>query len=183
MATATEVLMEEHRSINGMLEFMERVAEKANQGQRVSPEVMAKLMEFIRLFIDQCHLSKEEEILFPSVEKKGVPAAGGRLGVMLMEHDRARVLIHGMNAETANGSSSPESLKRWTRVAWNYSDLMYEHFHKEEEILFRMADRILCSEEQASMVKEFDQLENSKIGPGKHAQLRAMMEELIAEKL
>jgi hemerythrin-like domain-containing protein len=183
MTTATEVLKEEHHTIKAMLELMERVAEKTNQGQQLSPEVMANLMEFIRLFIDQCHHSKEEEILFPSLEKKGVPAAGGPLGVMLMEHDRARVLIHEMNAETASGCSSPASLKRWTRAAWDYSDLMYEHFHKEEEILFRMADRVLSSEQQASMVKEFDQLANGKTGPRKHAQLRTMMEELIAAKL
>jgi hemerythrin-like domain-containing protein len=183
MATATEVLREEHGTIKAMLELLERVAEKTNQGQPVSSEVMASLMEFICLFIDQCHHGKEEEVLFPLLEKRGLPCADGPLGVMLMEHDRARVLIHEMNAETANRSSSPESLKRWTRAAWNYSDLMYEHFHKEEEILFKMADRILSSEQQASMVKEFDQLANSKIGSGKHAQLRTMMEELMAAKL
>jgi hemerythrin-like domain-containing protein len=115
MATATELLREEHHYIKGMLEFMERVAEKTSQGQPVSSEVMAKLMEFMRLFIDQCHHSKEEEILFPLLEKRGVPAAGGPPGVMLMEHDRARVFIHEMNAETANGGS-PESLKHWTRA-------------------------------------------------------------------
>lgn len=180
MPTATEVLKEEHRSIKGMLELMERVAEKTSQGQQASPEVMAKLMEFIRLFIDQCHHSKEEEVLFPLLEKRGVPRAGGPLGVMLMEHDRARVLIHEMNVETANGNSA-EPLKRWARAAWNYSDLMHEHFHKEEEVLFRMADRILSSEEQALIVDDFERLANRKIGPGKHDQLRAMMEELIAQ--
>jgi hemerythrin-like domain-containing protein len=44
--------------------------------------------------VHQWHHGKEEEILFPLLEKKGIPADGGPLGVMLMEHGRARALIN-----------------------------------------------------------------------------------------
>lgn len=179
MDKATEVLRWEHRSIKDMLELMERFAEKMNRGQPVPPGVLNKTMEFIRLFVEQCHHGKEEEILFPLLERKNIPAAGGPLGVMLMEHDRARVFIHKLNIEAANDNA--ESARRWTRVAWNYSDLMFEHFHKEEEILFAMADRILTSEEQASAVRSFERLNVERIGPGRHQQIRTMMEELISQ--
>ena len=46
------------------------------------------------LSVHQWHHGKEEEILFPLLEKKGIPADGGSLGVMLMEHGRARALIN-----------------------------------------------------------------------------------------
>ena len=138
-----------------------------------------KLMEFIRLFVEQCHHSKEEEILFPMLEKKGISAEGGPIGVMLMEHDQARNLIEEMSAAATDGADR-DSAKRWMQAAWNYSDLMHDHFYKEEEMLFRMADRALSQQEQAAVAVEFKRLESEKIGEGKHDQLRAMMEEMIA---
>lgn len=59
--------------------------------------------------------------------------------------------------------------------------LMQEHFGKEEEILFRMTDNALDSEEQDAMVIEFHKLENEKLGSGKHKELEAMMKDLIAQ--
>jgi hemerythrin-like domain-containing protein len=178
--TATDALRLEHQSIEGALDFAERIAAKINRDQEVPSANVAKLMEFIRLFVEQCHHSKEEEILFPLLEKKGISANGGPLGVMLMEHDRARVLIEQMSVAAGNALGHP-SAKRWMRAAWDYSDLMIDHFYKEEEMLFKMADRVLSQEEQAGLAGAFKLLEDEKIGPGKHQQLRAMMEELIAQ--
>lgn len=180
MPDATDVLRQEHQVIKGALGFAERVAAKINKEQEVKSENLAKLMEFIRLFVEQGHHGKEEEILFPLLEQKGIPAGGGPIGVMLMEHDRARVLIYEMSA-AAESAASPDSAKRWTRAAWDYSDLMYEHFYKEEEILFKMADRVLSAAEQVSVVQAFNRLESEKLGQGRHEQLRASMAELIAQ--
>jgi hemerythrin-like domain-containing protein len=183
MTTATEVLRQEHQSIKAMLDFTERLAGKISRGEQAPPpEVLARVMEFIRLFVEQCHHSKEENLLFPMLEKKGIPATGGPLGVMLMEHDRARSLIQEMaEAEATYSGDGENSGKRWTRAAWDYSDLMYGHFGKEEDILFRMADNLLSPEEQAALTSEFEKLEIEKIGPDRHEQLRAMMEELISQ--
>lgn len=180
MPGATDVLRQEHQTIKGALGFAERIAAKINRDEETPPEDVAKLMEFIRLFVEQCHHSKEEEILFPLLEKKGIPADGGPLGVMLMEHDRARGLIDDLGI-TAGNALGQHSAKRWMRAAWEYSDLMFEHFYKEEEILFKMADRVLSLDEQAAVAGQFKKLESEKIGEGKYEQLRAMMEELIAQ--
>lgn len=180
MLSATDTLRQEHGTIKGALEFAERIAAKMNGEQEVSSENLATLMEFIRLFVEQCHHSKEEEILFPLLEEKGIR---GPLGVMLMEHDRARVLIEEMSTAAADGipHMSQDSAKRWTRAAWNYSDLMYEHFYKEEEMLFKMADHVLSAEEQASIAQAFQRIENEKLGAGRHEQLRTTMAQLIAQ--
>lgn len=180
MRGATDVLREEHQTTKGALDFAERIAAKISRDEEVPSEKVAKFMEFIRLFVERCHHSKEEEILFPLLGKRGIPVEGGPVGVMLIEHDRARGLITEMSAATEGGITR-DTAERWTRAAWNYSDLMHNHFYKEEEILFKMADRVLGLEEQSSMVEDFKHLENEKIGPGRHEQLRVMMEELIVQ--
>jgi hemerythrin-like domain-containing protein len=57
---------------------------------------------------------------------------------------------------------------------------MQEHFGKEEEVLFRIADNLLSPEEQAAIAADFEKLEVEKIGSGKHPELEALMKELIA---
>ena len=180
MLGATDVLREEHQTIKAALDFAERIAAKISQDGELPSENMAKFMEFIHLFVERCHHSKEEEILFPLLGKRGIPVEGGPVGMMLIEHDRARGLIEEMSAATEGGITR-DTAERWTRATWNYSDLMHNHFYKEEEILFKMADRVLGPEEQSSMTEDFKRLENEKIGPGRHEQLRAMVEELIAQ--
>jgi hemerythrin-like domain-containing protein len=181
MATRTGVLRQEHQSIRAMLDFTEGVAGKMSRGEPASAEVLAKVMDFIRVFVDQCHHSKEEDVFFPMLEKKGIHTFGGPLGVMLMEHDRARSLIQEMSETgevyNADGQGSGE---QWARTAWDYSDLMYDHFGKEEEVLFRMADNVLSPEEQAAVAGAFELLEKEKIGPGRREQLQAVMADLIS---
>jgi hemerythrin-like domain-containing protein len=41
---------------------------------------------------DVCHHGKEENSLFPELEKKGMPRNAGPIAVMLMEHEMTRKL-------------------------------------------------------------------------------------------
>lgn len=101
---------------------------------------------------------------------------------MLMEHDRARGLIQEMGQATeAYRADGEGSGKRWTRAAWDYSDLMHEHFGKEEQVVFRIADDVLSPEEQGAISVDFERLEREKIGPGRHQELEVVMKELIAQ--
>ncbi|MDE3110174.1 MAG: hemerythrin domain-containing protein [Acidobacteriota bacterium] len=180
MPSATDTLRREHQSIKGALQFAERVSARMNSGQDVPFENLATLMEFIRLFVEQAHHTKEEHILFPLLEERGIR---GPVGVMLLEHGRARVLIEEMSSAVADVGprASQDAAKRWVRAAWNYSDLMYEHFYKEEEMLFNMADRVLSPEEQASIAQAFERLDHETLGAGRHEHLRAAMAELVAQ--
>ncbi len=101
---------------------------------------------------------------------------------MLMEHDRSRRLIQEMSeAAEAYRADGEGSGMRWTRAAWDYSDLIHEHFGKEEEVVFRMADDVWNPEEQAAISVDFERLEREKIGPGRHQDLDVVMKELIAQ--
>jgi len=51
---------------------------------------LEQLMDFFRGFVDRCHHGKEEDVLFPELEKRGVLRDGGPIGVMLSEHAMGR---------------------------------------------------------------------------------------------
>ncbi len=183
MPGATKLLKQEHRSIRVALDFAERMTSWIERGEDVSSEALARLMEFIHLFVEQCHHAKKEKIFFPALESKGVSTEGGPIGVMLADHERARALIQEMKGAVEKYKHGlPKSGERWARAAWDYSGLMQEHFGKEEEILFRMADSVLTPEVQGVIVADFQRLEEESCGPGKHEELRAWMRELASRQ-
>jgi len=181
MPTATEILRHEHDAVVKMLGFANDLADRLDRGQRVSPAVLDKVLEFFRVFVDQCHHSKEEDLLFPLLEAKGLPRAGGPLGVMLSEHQEGRKWMQEMTEAAEDYRLIVEgSGCRWASAARAYAELLQAHLDKENNVLFAMADRILTPAEQASLVEGFEKLEVEKIGAGRHQQIHAMMAQLLA---
>jgi hemerythrin-like domain-containing protein len=180
MPTATEILRHEHNAVVKMLGFTEDLADRLDHGERVSPDVLDKVLEFFRVFVDQCHHSKEEELLFPLLEAKGLPRAGGPLGVMLSEHEEGRKWIKEMTQAAEDYRLIVEgSGCRWASAARAYTDLLHAHLDKENNVLFVIAEQMLTPGEQASLVEGFEKLEVEKIGAGRHEQIHAMMAELL----
>jgi len=182
MATATDVLRKEHDAILRMLEVTEQVAEQLDRGEKVAPETLEGLLEFFRLFADRCHHGKEEELLFPALESKGMPRQSGPIGVMLSEHDHGRSLIQQMAQESAAYASGTSAAGGWWAIAARgYVQLLREHICKENNILFVMADRMLTGTEQQELVIAFERVEEEKMGVGTHERLHALMDKLVAE--
>src|SRR3972149_3104153 len=104
VSLATHVLRQEHEAILRMLDAALQAARQLERSQPVEPGVLKGVVEFFQLFADKCHHTKEEDLLFPLLEKKGLPRAGGPVGVMLHEHELGRSLVfvmaEGMLSET-----------------------------------------------------------------------------------
>jgi hemerythrin-like domain-containing protein len=184
MDTAIAALRKEHEAILKMLDVTEEVARRLNAGQQSTPETLASLLEFFRLFADKCHHGKEEDLLFPQLEKKGMPRAGGPIGVMLTEHEQGRALIRQMAEATQAYPSQPQTAgPAWAQAARGYAGLLRAHIEKENNILFVMAERMLAPEEQAELAEGFETLEVEKMGAGTHERLHALMAKLIKEIL
>jgi hemerythrin-like domain-containing protein len=173
-------LRHEHEAILKMLEAAEDVARQLECGERVAKSVLDDLLEFFRLFADRCHHGKEEELLFPVLERKGIPRYGGPLGVMLEEHERGRALISEMLEGTqAYASGAEDAGRRWARAARDYVALLGAHINKENNVLFVMAERVLTSEEQHELARAFEKLEVEKMGAGTHERLHAKADKFL----
>ena len=184
MENATEILRKEHKGILKMLDVTEEVARRLDAGQQVAPEKLANLLEFFRLFADQCHHGKEEALLFPLLQEKGMPRAGGPIGVMLAEHDQGRSLVKQMaQASEAYKSGATGSGSRWAEAARGYCALLRGHIDKENDVLFVMAERMLSPAEQGELAEDFEKIEVEKMGAGTHERLHAMMDKMVAEFL
>ncbi len=182
MNTATGILRDEHKAILKMLDALEETAQQIQQGKEVSAETLSGLLEFLRIFADRCHHGKEEECLFPLLEKKGLPHDAGPLAVMLHEHGLGRELIRNMvEASDAVTAGQKGEAHQWARAAMEYAALLRAHISKENDILFVLADQLLSESEQMRMIEAFEDVETNKIGAGTHERLHGLMDRLYGE--
>lgn len=177
--TATGQLKEEHEGILLMLNILEKVSSRLESRERVDQDHPEKIVEFFRIFADKCHHGKEEDLLFPEMEKAGVPKERGPIGVMLTEHDQGRGHVRGM-AEAAlrlkagDLGAGPE----FSGHARKYIALLRQHIEKENNILFPMGDRVLSPKKQDELLEAFEKLEKEKIGEGTHEVFHRLLRDL-----
>ena len=178
-SSATAPLRDDHETILSMLEVIERTVALLEDGQAVEAWVLDGLLEFLRVFVDRCHHGKEETVLFPALEANGIPRAGGPIGVMLGEHERGRDFVQRMEeAARAYATGTTTAGRDYAAIATRYAELVRQHIHKENNILFAMADACISAEEQLELAAGYDRIEAQRMGPGAYQRLHAKMEQL-----
>ncbi len=175
---ATEALMSDHRTIEKVLSLVEKLVAGSVE---VSLETWGKTVDFIKNFADKCHHLKEEKVLFPFLETKGVPREGGPIGMMLLEHEEGRGYVRAMAEALAHGGENPDMTKGvLIENAGAYLRMLKQHIMKEDEVLFPMADDALSDEEQRKLLREFEEHEEREIGAGVHEKYVKLAQELEA---
>ncbi len=173
-------LIDEHEAVRLTLRILGRIGNEIDRDQRISnPADLEQLLEFFAVFVDRCHHSKEEELLFPALEAVGVSRTGGPIGVMLEEHAQGRRHVAGMKrglADHLNGD--PRALQTIKNHALSYIDLLSRHIHKENQVLFPLALHHLSPAEQAALKEGFDRIEETKIGAGRHEAFHRLLDRL-----
>jgi hemerythrin-like domain-containing protein len=176
---ATKQLRDEHEGIKLMLGILERVTSVAESGQKLDLDHIERMLEFFRVFVDRCHHGKEEDLLFPELEKHGILKNGGPIGVMLSEHGQGRKTIQGMADDLAGlHRGAPEAATLFRQNAIGYVSLLTQHIVKEENVLFTMADKVLSPQEDETLLQGFEKLEVERIGIGKHEEFHKLLYKL-----
>lgn len=177
---AVDALMHEHRVIERGLTVLEVIAERLNRNEAVRGDKVEGLLDFFRVFADQCHHGKEEGLLFPEIEAKGIPKEGGPIGVMLHEHDEGRNLQRQMR-EAVSDLSNEANRQKFVAAARDYIALLRQHIWKEDNVLFQMARQVLTEADDERLIRQFEQHEHENIGEGVHEHYHRLVHELEAE--
>ena len=159
MNSATRNLENDHVYVMKLTDVMKEITRSGK------PDInhIESVIDIIRNFADGLHHAKEENLLFPALEKKGFSAKQGPVGVMLLEHVEGRNFVKGMaeNLELfKKGSKAAVELLYQNMLG--YAELLDSHILKENNILFRMADNVLSEAEQKNLLKEFESIEQNR---------------------
>lgn len=179
---ATEILMSEHRVIERVINALETGAQRLEASQPIRPEFFLDAADFTKGFTDGCHHKKEEDVLYNTMAKAGIPVEGGPIGMMLFEHEQGRAYTAGMRSaaqKLKDGDATAASAV--IQNALGYAELLRMHIQKEEEILFPMADRFVPTAQQEQIMDGFEHVEHEETGEGVHEKYLALAESLEKE--
>ena len=153
---ATDILMDEHRVIERVLDALEIATRAMERGVTVRPGFFLEAADFIAGFADGCHHMKEEGVLFKAMESTGVPPQGGPIAVMLMEHEQGRQFTRGLRDGVKKWKEGNDAGRRLViSNAKSYVALLRDHIMKEDEVLFPMATQMIAPEQEAQVLRDY----------------------------
>ena len=177
--TPTQDLIKEHGAVLVALQILEKVESALATNQDQAREHFGQLLDFFKGFVDRCHHAKEEEVLFPELERRGVKREAGPIGVMLTEHEAGRAYIRAMSDGLKRlERGEADALSAIRNNAHSYRDLLRAHIYKENNVLFPMAERCIPDDVAATLADQFDEIERDRVGAGKHEAYHSMLQTL-----
>jgi hemerythrin-like domain-containing protein len=151
MADAVDTLKNEHRIIEKVLDALEIAA-----ARDLPASFYQRATDFLSSFADRCHHGKEEERLFPCLERCGIPREGGPIGVMCAEHVQGREHIRRMREWLKLGK-----IAELRRESLDYVALLRQHIRKEDLVLFEMARHVVDPADARKLSREFEEVDGT----------------------
>ncbi|HKU49601.1 MAG TPA: hemerythrin domain-containing protein [Nitrososphaera sp.] len=175
--SSTESLRRDHNLIEKVLRALTVTADMLKTGRAVPAPIINQSIEFTKNFMLVCHHSKEEDTLFPTLERHGMPKEGGPIARMIFEHGIAKDLAGKMEASSLKYLQSNDPSDLISDIQ-NYVEHVSAHLTKENFRLFMMADMILKANADAvnTNLAQTEQSRLSEIG-----QTREHYEQLVAD--
>jgi hemerythrin-like domain-containing protein len=177
---AIEILMAEHRLILRGIDALVAFAEEARRGGGDRAE-LRRFVTFIREYADGLHHGKEEDVLFAAMVEAGFPAQAGPIAVMLHEHDLGRRHVAELSAlAVGDAPFAAAEAERLHDAALGYAGLLRGHIHKEDAVLYPMAEQRLPASLQARVDEGCVAFEAARDEDGTRARLERLGAELSA---
>jgi hemerythrin-like domain-containing protein len=140
MSTAS--LRRDHDLIEKVLKSMWSTLPLLKSGKTIPEPILNQVIDFSTNFTDVCHHGKEENSLFPELEKKGMPRNSGPIAVMLIEHEVTRKLASRMEASSKTYLKNGDANQLIIDMQ-EYINHVVQHLWKENNRLFEMAEMAL----------------------------------------
>lgn len=178
----TDDLREEHRAVKLMLRILDGICTNLEAGKKVKQEHLDGLIEFMRVFVDRCHHTKEEVYLFPEMETAGISGSEELIDSLKKEHEQGRQHVNRIE-NAILGKEGDRKLPTMIESSRAYIQLLTAHVEKEDNKLFPLADTYLPEVAQKDLLEHFETVETQIIGPGKHEEFHRWlhtMEEIYA---
>ena len=154
------ILMEEHKLLIQFADELKNAAKemKGASGYTSATDKMDQLEHVVKHLRDSdSHYIREENVLFPSLEKHGIKEPPA---VMWMEHDRIRDIKKSIYriVDSCQSVDFGDFVKQLNEVALALADILSGHFYKENNILFPAALEVIGEGEWLDIRHQFDEL-------------------------
>jgi len=139
------ILTAYHQPLHEELPQLEAMVRKVADVHRdKAPEMLAELLSVyvgLKAELEQ-HMAKEEQILFPMIQRGEGFMAEGPVHVMEQEHEAAGDALRRLRSLTNDYTVPPEACNTW-RALWHrlraLEESLHDHIHLENNVLFPRA--------------------------------------------
>ena len=178
MEKATQVLERDQKIIRKVMTVMARILEQLEARRTVDADLLRDVVQFMRIFCDQCHHGKQQSYLFPLLESKGMPTTGCPMTDLKREQQKGRLLTGELSLACSTYITNQGAGRLMLMQALQGLVTLYgAHMWKEEYFLLPMADKMLSAEDHELLVHQFRAAE-SDIGADAHCAYEALAEDL-----
>lgn len=175
--TWDEFLVFEHEMIERALEVLKHELEVL-PAQEPDLFIIQRAVDFLLQFGDRIHNKKEEDVLFPLMVKRGIPA-DGPIRVMLSEHESERRILAALfNDIPLVPDMNVKERQRIKQAGIDYIDIRANHIWKENDVLFKMGLKIFSDSDGQRLVKAFEDINTEVYGPESQKQYDQMLAEV-----
>ena len=175
MKNIIEVLEQEHQQVHKVVEVMSCLAADIEAGRKVESALLGDIVQFMRIFGEQCHHVKEEKALFSLLQAKGIPTNGCPIGVLTSEHRHSHALLDQLQKACVTYRPDDVNARRLLLdLLRSLAELYRHHIWKEEYLLFPMARKVLDATDYETLSAQFEAIESS-IGIDVHHGMEALV--------
>jgi hemerythrin-like domain-containing protein len=156
-----DILVEEHKYIKMVLKEIRRQCIEIVRGGEIDFQLFYNIIDFVRNFADKYHHKKEEDRLFNVMaEQLGLGVESGPIAGMLVEHDIGRAHIADLEkalkeCEKGNMDAKVDIIAN----AVGYERLLIKHIDKEDNAIYKHAEKSLSKDILGKLDKEFEAVE------------------------
>ena len=156
MAKTMDIIRDEHRSIAAILHGMEYLVDRIRMRKaKIDPRVFRAMIYYLDTFSERMHHPKEDRFLFSALRNRGGDAAAA---VADLEREHAaggnalrrleQCLVRYEEGGDREFQAFAEAVAKFVREYRN-------HMHKEESIVFPMAERLLSAQDWQAIDRAF----------------------------
>ncbi|MFP2930052.1 hemerythrin domain-containing protein [Pyxidicoccus sp. 3LG] len=139
---ALDVLTQDHRHIQAVLDLLARAVARGRTGEFVSASLFLRTANFLLTYVDGGHHAKEM-VLFQTMLAHRLPLSAGQLAQVSGQHGTGNehaVALQRAAEASLRGGADPEPM---LRAAEDYLRLHRSHTEAEETQVFPLARRLL----------------------------------------
>jgi hemerythrin-like domain-containing protein len=135
MVEIIEILRQEHRNIEKLLQVMEQELTVFDRGERPDYEVFGAIVEFFKNYPDSCHHPKED-IIYEKFRTRD-PGRAALVGDLEAEHREGAVRLRRVAQAIESVLNDQELLRESVdRIVRDFIDSERRHITLEEEVVF-----------------------------------------------
>ncbi|GAB4328019.1 MAG: hypothetical protein Kow0074_23720 [Candidatus Zixiibacteriota bacterium] len=156
MGELCKTLRDEHRIIGRVLNAMASEAVRIDSGEPVNADFVRSAVTFFNEYADGFHHLKEETILFPMLERAGLPRGNSPVDTMISDHIDGRVLITAIADcidEAVEGRA--DAILRLSTGMHTFVVLVRKHIEQEDNMIYPMAEQMIKGTARVEVEKAF----------------------------